>query len=652
MCVNILKVNDRNKNKMKKLILFVLMSMAVANMPYAQTVSRNIKTNEYAALQKKMAKGWNTWYNNSVMSHVLLPEGFSINVCVSRSGRKQYLREITKYSKAMNHPEELNLGLRSDDGTYTSLTMKYLNEEMQVQTATDGLDEYILVTPKQELKNQLIIEAGILWGRNGFVGVESNQLTGNLPGRTISVKTTEPVIKDAYVITSTPHFIVSLKKEVGIYTGTTKSLAQIKRFIEQKKAEQEKRINSYKKDAELFKGMQSILAWSTIYDEPNHRVMTPVSRNWSSGWGGFTLFDWDTYFGSYMCSMFNKDLAYVNAIEMTKSITPFGFVPNFKAPFGNVSWDRSQPPIGSTVILNIYNQYHEKWFLKEVYNELLTWNRFWTNKRDVNGYLAWGSNNVPDSLQSSDKEIHTAQAARWESGLDNSPMYDGIPFNEKTSTMELADVGLMSLYIMDCNSLASISEELDMKSNANELRLRASKYAKKLNSLWDEDAGIYLNKRLDNNEKSYRLSPTNFYPMLAKVCSQQQAETMMKKHYFNPNEFYGDFVMPSISRNDTAFKGNTYWRGRIWAPLNMLVYMGMQNYDLPEAKKDLSERSKALFLKSWNEDGAIYENYNSVTGQGKDVKNADGYYHWGALLAFIPLLENGFLQPINKLKTK
>jgi neutral trehalase len=285
-----------------------------------------------------------------------------------------------------------------------------------------------------------------------------------------------------------------------------------------------------------------------------------------------------------------------------------------------------------------------------VYNELLTWNRFWTNKRDVNGYLAWGSNDVPDSLQSPDKEIHTAQAARWESGLDNSPMYDGIPFNEKTSTMQLADVGLMSLYIMDCNSLASIAEELNMKTDAQELRERSVKYAQKLTGLWDEDTGIFLNKRLDNGEKSYRLSPTNFYPMLAKVCTQQQAETMMKKHYFNPAEFYGDFVIPSISRNDTAFKGNTYWRGRIWAPLNMLVYMGMQNYHLPEAKKDLSERSKTLFLKSWKEDGAIYENYNSVTGQGRDVKNADGYYHWGALLAFISFLENGYIQPNTVLK--
>lgn len=627
---------------MKKKIQLVFLLQLSIGFLLAQSVERNIKTNEYKIIQKNIAQGWNTWYNNSVMSHVLLPEGFSINICVSRPGRKQYLREITKYSKALNHPEELNLGMRSDDGSYTSLTMKYLNEEMQIETATDGKDQFILVTPKKELKNILIIEAGLLWGRNGSIGVEGNQLIGKLGGKIIKVQSTEKNIEDAYLITSSPHFVLPLKRELGIYTGTTKNLSQIKKIIAGKRAIQEKRVDSYKEYAELFNGMQSALAWSTIYDAPNQRVMTPVSRNWSSGGGGFNLFDWDTYFGSYMCSLFNKDMAYANAIEMTKSITPFGFVPNYKAPFGHVSWDRSQPPIGSTVILNIYNRYHEKWFLQEVYDELLTWNRFWAKKRDVNGYLAWGSNEIPDSLQSPGEEIHTAQAARFESGLDNSPMYDGIPFNTKTNTMELADVGLMSLYIMDCNSLASIAEELDRKENVKELKERSARYAQKLNTLWDEQTGMFLNKRLDNGEKSYRLSPTNFYPMLAKACTQQQAETMIKKHYFNPNEFYGEYVMPSISRNDTAFKGNNYWRGRIWAPLNMLVYMGMRNYQLPEAQKDLIEKSKALFLKSWKEDGSIYENYNSVTGQGSDVRNADGYYHWGALLAFMTLLEKGF----------
>src|SRR6202012_1520176 len=127
--------------------------------------------------------------------------------------------------------------------------------------------------------------------------------------------------------------------------------------------------------------------------------------------------------------------------------------------------------------------------------------------------------------------------------------------------------------------------------------------------LWDEKTGIFLNKRLDNGQISYRLSPTNFYPMLAKACTQQQADRMIKEHYYNPDEFYGKYVMPSIARNDSAFKDNDYWRGRIWGPMNFLVYLGMRNYNLNDARTDLVKRSGALLMKSWKADGAIYENY-------------------------------------------
>ena len=163
--------------------------------------------------------------------------------------------------------------------------------------------------------------------------------------------------------------------------------------------------------------------------------------------------------------------------------------------------------------------------------------------------------------------------------------------------------------------------------------------------MWDEEQGIYLNRRLDTGEKSYRISPTNFYPLLAKVCTQKQAETMMEKHYFNPDKFYGEFVMPSISRDDPAFKDNSYWRGRIWAPMNFLVYLGMRNYDLPKARKDLVEKSLTLLMKSWNENGSVYENYNSVTGRGDDKVSSDPFYHWGALLGFMSFFENGSMHP-------
>jgi len=610
----------------------------------AQTVSRNIKTKEYQALQEKLSTGWNTWYNNSVMSHVLLPEGFSINLCISRPGSSSYLKEVFKASKFSKRPEEVNLGLRSDDGTYTSLELKYQDETYDVQSASDGTNEFILITPKQQSKNQLIIEAGILWGRTGLIGKMDNTITGKFSSRTISVGTTGEPVADAYITSTAPDIIVSLKKEVGIYTGEKKTLNEIKSIINQKRDEQQKIVNQYGDLSESFKAMQTILAWNTIYDAPNHRVIAPVSRNWSNGWGGFVLFDWDTYFASYMLSLFDKNLAYANAIEITKAITPSGFIPNFQAPFNYSSWDRSQPSIGSTVVLAIYNHYNEKWFLEEVYNELLTWNRWWPKHRDVNGYLAWGSDKVAGSAIHPDGSINTMQGAKYESGLDNSPMYDNVPFNKQTGKMEYADVGLMSFYVMDCNSMAVIADILGKKQDEKEFKERAAKYGDKLKTLWDDSTGIFLNKRLDNGEKSYRLSPTNFYPMLAKVCTQQQAETMMAKHFFNPKEFYGEFVMPSIARDDPAFKDNDYWRGRIWAPMNFLVFLGMQNYNLPDAKKAMVEKSKALLMKSWNEDGSIYENYNGTTGQGDDVSSADGFYHWGALLTFMSFIEKGYLK--------
>jgi putative isomerase len=222
-------------------------------------------------------------------------------------------------------------------------------------------------------------------------------------------------------------------------------------------------------------------------------------------------------------------------------------------------------------------------------------------------------------------------------------MYDTVPFNTKTHTLELADVGLMSLYIADCNALVEISEILGKNAEAKELKQRASFYTKQLGTLWDEKTGIFLNKRLDTGAKSYRLSPTNFYPMLAKACTPQQAQRMIKEHYYNPNEFYGEYVMPSIARNDTAFKDNSYWRGRIWAPMNFLVYLGMQNYNVKDARTDLINKSRNLLIKNWKENGGVFENYNAVNGKGNDVYNADGFYHWGALLTFMEFIEKGYM---------
>jgi len=200
-------------------------------------------------------------------------------------------------------------------------------------------------------------------------------------------------------------------------------------------------------------------------------------------------------------------------------------------------------------------------------------------------------------------------------------------------------VGLMGMYIADCDALASIATELGKTTEAAELSARAAKYRKTLATLWDEKTGIFRNKDLVTGKLSLRLSPTNFYPMLAKAATPAQADRMVREHLQNPAEFGGTYVIPSIARNDGAFKDQEYWRGRIWGPMNYLVYLGLCNYDQPQARKEFADKSLKLFLEEWKQNGHVHENYNAITGTGDDVKSSDRFYHWGALLGLISYME-------------
>jgi hypothetical protein len=86
--------------------------------------------------------------------------------------------------------------------------------------------------------------------------------------------------------------------------------------------------------------------------------------------------------------------------------------------------------------------------------------------------------------------------------------------------------------------------------------------------------------------------------------------------------------------------------------MNFLVYLGLCNYNLPNARKDLSEKSMKLFMKEWISKHHVHENYNSETGEGDDNHSSDAYYHWGALLGMIQMIQNNQVpKPLTPLTT-
>ena len=593
---------------------------------------------QYLNLNKKLARGWNTWSYGSMLEHVLLPEGLSIKLhfrqaFIATPGDPHLLLDkvspdTTEIIKPLAH---------AFDGSYTALQINnWKGNSLLVESASDGDDLVLLITPtaKSDVQYQVEVHSGILWNMPGHTSRSGDQIKAHLPEKEITISSTQKTIT-TYHPYPNPNVTIKGGETFAIYTGETRSLEEVRLIVATAKENYEASANRFGDLSSAYLAIQSVLAWNTIYDPEKNRVLSPVSRAWNEAWQGYVLFNWDTYLASLLFALDNKDLAYANAIAVTQYPNENGNIGHYQMADGTVSL-MSQPPIGSMIIWKIYKKYRDKWFLEEVYQNLLTWNHWWLKNRMVGDYLTWGGWKGANS-----------QIAAWESGLDNSPMYDDIPMveTENASLLNLADVGLNALYTADCQFLAKIAAALGDKASAKELNQRKEQFTELTASLWNEEEGIYLNKLLETNESSQKLSPSLFYPMIASVPSKTQADQLIEEHYKDEDEFYGDYIIPSIARNDPQFD-NIYWRGAIWPPMNFLVYLGLKNYD-QEIAAELANRSFDMFMTAWDKHNFVFENINSTHGplEVKDQLMTDPYYHWGALMGIMKFMEEGYYEP-------
>ena len=398
--------------------------------------------------------------------------------------------------------------------------------------------------------------------------------------------------------------------------------------------------------ADAPKAMMQAINWNTLFDTRRRLVSSPVSRDWCYDWQGVLVFCWDTFFVGAMTALESPELARLNFEAVTRAIDEIGHVPNYFMAHGAVSLDRSMPPLGAYMIWKTQALRPDRGWLEGMYDRLVRWHGYWMTNRDGNGdgLLEWGTNaephyEFPQLLPYNPSLQNTAKCAMYESGLDNSPMYDDVPFNHQANTLELADVALNSYYAMDCEGLAWIAEWLGKPEDAARFRREHAEMKERINAqLWDDANGIYANRHWDGRFSS-RWSPTSFFPLIAGIAPPERAERMVREHLLNEREFWGRYVIPAIARTDPAYPDNDYWRGRIWGPFNFLVAEGLRRYRMDDVAAELSRRGLEMFLENWRADGGIYENYNADTGKGADVWNAARLYHWGGLMAYIAIGE-------------
>ena len=643
-------MNDNDKTYKMMRVLFYLMMPAVLFLFSCQDKSiknENVKHEPYQEVKNNILSGWGTFNTQSVLSYVHMPEAFEIDLDFKfqRKAFAGYLSNSHFWEGEEWKDSRIRPLAHDIEGNYTKMAVDWQDVHVIVETAVHNDDFFLWVYPAEEQKypTNMVVKSGILWNKAGILKKEENYIGGVFDEQEIRIYPAGQTVNDYNVKANVPFFVLSVNEENGFSTGKQRSLEEIKQIIKSGKEQFNQKASRYGDYAAAYEGIVTSVAWNTIYDPKHDRAFTTVSRDWNTKRGGYSFFGWDNFFLSYLAALGSKDLAYANVIEHLNDMTEEGFIPNCSQGNGRKTWDRSQPPVGSYMVREIYKKYPEKWFVEKVFDKLLTCNRWWMDNRLYKGMLSWGAHEAKNPYN--DPCYNDLCAAILETGLDDTPMYEGVKFNRDSFVMELHDVGLNGLYVADCETLSELALVIGRDEEAEELQKRADYFRDKLQKLWDEQDGIFYNYDLIASSFHKVITPTLFYPLMAKAATDKQAERMINEHLYNEKELWGEYVLPSLSRSHPDFPKQKYWNGAIWAPLNFLTYLSLNQYDEAEqARADLAEKSGDLFMKEWNRKGYVSENYSAITGTGDDPEiNSDPFYAWGALMGIIPLIEQGYM---------
>ncbi|MGW8266893.1 MAG: amylo-alpha-1,6-glucosidase [Longimicrobiales bacterium] len=390
------------------------------------------------------------------------------------------------------------------------------------------------------------------------------------------------------------------------------------------------------------------LHWMVLLKPETAELYVPAGRRWifpapDGSPDHWTVFGWDSYFNALELALESPELAAAAIRAGLATQYPTGCIPNWRGRFGGTP-DRSQPPVGAFALAKIFARFRDLALVEESLPALEAWNAFWQTtknghpRRDGNGdgLFEWGSDaaNISPTPPPWEVEASGWQRAAWESGQDDLPNWDEARWVDAAETFDLACVDLNTYLAMDMEALAYLTQETGEEAKARRYREEWRRLKDRMNErLWNEDRGLYLDRKWDGGW-SPRVAASNFLPLAAGIPNPEQARRMLEI-LTHPDWFWGDFVLPTISRNDPRFPEQQYWRGTIWPPMNYLVYQGIKRYAFDEIAGELARRSVALFLQSWREYQLCRENYDSRSGEGGGQR----YQSWGPLFALIGVEE-------------
>ena len=325
------------------------------------------------------------------------------------------------------------------------------------------------------------------------------------------------------------------------------------------------------------------------------------------------------------------------------------------------------PPVHATAILLVHRNSKDgaKDFLRYAFPKLKAWHEFLYRERDP------------------EDEGLVYIRHPWESGMDNSPVWDSIMERMQLSPEEIPsyhradthavssqdrptsasydrfaylvkffaareydearirkdcpflvqDVLFNSLLCKSGKDLAEIARILGEDPSPFEENARRT--AKAVNEkLWDEERGIYLDYDLVADRPLKVYFTPNFSPLFAGIPDEDRAKRMVQKME-TPNYGLSDENMtplPSYDVHGYGFSPVQYWRGPVWLNINWFMMHGLADYGYDKHAKRL-RRTIVDLCKN--------EGFNEYFDPFDGSAHGSDFFSWSAALCLDVLMDNG-----------
>ena len=319
-----------------------------------------------------------------------------------------------------------------------------------------------------------------------------------------------------------------------------------------------------------------------------------------------------------------------------------------------------QPPVHATAALHIFRHAPDREralaFLSELFPKLRDWHAYLYRERDPRA------------------EALVYIQHPWESGQDNSPLWDAslariaiqpdqLPAYKRVDTqlVDAADRPSNAEYdrymylvkffadrsydderiradspflIQDvlfntllCQANRDLAEIARTVGEAPEpFEAWAEQTAQAINAkLWDDTRGTYINFDLVAGTPVKAYVAAGFAPLFAGIPDQPRAERMYR--LLNSSSFCpldtSCYPVPSYDRQAPGYSPNRYWRGPVWINVDWLLYHGLRRYGFDDYAQWLRKRMIELVAQH-----GFFEYFNPETGTGHGTDN----FSWTAAL--------------------